>query len=447
MFDLVLKGGRVFSRGKPLNSFIGVNDGKIVEVSGSLLKGSQVIDCSGCIVLPGAIDGHVHFRVPGADYKEDWETGSSAAAAGGVTTVLDMPNTNPALTTLEHLEEKREIVSGQSFVDYGFHFGATKFNRSQIENSRNIASIKIFMGSSTGSLLVDDLEAMRKICISAKRIGRPVTVHAEDEKIIQRNAARAKNEGLDTALFHSDIRPANAEIEAISYALKNQEKSGNDMHFLHVSTKKGMELVRDAKRKGKKISCEATPHHLFLTSKDAGKLGNFGKMNPPLRSKEDKLALWQGIESNIIDSVATDHAPHTVAEKNKPYWDAPAGVPGIETMMPLMLNAVNEGKLALAKMVKLCCERPAGIFGIRGKGAIAKGFDADFAIVNMNKTFKARNGNLFTKCNWSPFNGMQLQGAVVKTIVRGQLVFDSGKIVGEPKGKEVEFSGGTYIDS
>ncbi|MDP2974561.1 MAG: dihydroorotase family protein [Candidatus Diapherotrites archaeon] len=426
--DFVLENALVFIGGKLLPKSVLVKQGKIAAIE-QTAHAPKMIDCKGKILLPGLIDAHVHFRVPGAEHKEDWKTGSSAAVAGGVTTVIDMPNNNPSCTTREALQQKNNIAKADSKCNFAFHFGASNDNMEELQAVQGIASFKVFLGASTGNLLVTDENILRKIFSIAKQRDIIVTVHAEDEEIIKENTAIAKDRGWNHARYHSKIRTVEAEAKAIEKALRLQAEIGNKLHILHVSSAQGLELVKEAKESREGITCETAPHYLFLTEEATEKLGNFAKMNPSLKGKEDVKALWKGVRQGVIDLVATDHAPHTKEEKEKHYWDAPSGIPGIETILPLLLDAVNKEKIELKKVVELCCTKPARLYGFESKGEIKAGNDADLALVDLQKKQTIKNGCLFTKCNWSPFATCRLQGWPVQTIVAGKIAMQNGKVV------------------
>ncbi len=401
-----------------------LENGKIKEIAdlNAKLPSLKRIDCEGKILMPGLIDAHVHFRVPGSEHKEDWNTGSRAAIAGGVTTVIDMPNNNPSCTTIEALAEKNRIAKKNSICNYAFHFGGSNENMEALKTVEGAASFKVFMGSSTGNLLITDESKLSEIFSIAKKRDAIVTIHAEDEDTILENSESAKSIGWKHARYHSKIRSNEAEATAIKHALRIQEKTGNKIHFCHVSTKEGLKLVREAKKQERPITCEATPHHLFLDESATEKLGNYAKMNPSLKSREDVNALWKGIGDGTIDLIATDHAPHTKAEKDKPYWEAPSGVPGIETMLPLLLDAVNREKITLHRVAELCCKNPAKLYSLENRGDIRKGMHADLTLIDLGKVHTIKNGTLQTKCNWSPFATWKLKGAVEKVFVAGRQV-------------------------
>jgi len=401
----------------------------------------------------GAIDSHVHFRDPGQEYKEDFFSGSRAAAAGGVTTVLDMPNNKVPITTVNLLEQKR-ISARKSIVNYGFHFGASPDNEKEIIKAKRIAGIKVYMGSTTGNLLVSKEEDIRKVFSASNFIGKRIIVHAEDEdcmnKYKKKYQDRDKYKTHNTPEIHSKTRPnicaEKAASIAISIARETKNKNGEkaNLHIAHMSTREELELVRKSKssKEDASISCEVTPHHLLLNEKILKKIGNFGKINPPLRNLEDQQALWQGIKDGLIDIIATDHAPHTIQEKKQDYWNAPSGFPGVQTMLPLMLNEVNKGNLNIMQLVELCCENPSILFGIRNKGFIKKGFDADLAIIDMDLKKKIKNEDQFTKVGWTPYNGLEVKGFPIMTIVNGKVVYDiNSGITGEKgNGNEVEYN-------
>ncbi len=396
--SLLIKNCRLLVNGRASAKNILVKKGKISKITGKDPKADKVIDAKNNFVLPGLIDCHVHFREPGLTYKEDFLTGSMAAAKGGITTFLDMPNTIPPTTTISALEEKRKLAK-KSIVNYGFHFGATADNLSDIKKAKGIAAVKLYMDCSTGDLKVDDFEAISGIFEESKT----TIVHAEEEHI-------------------RDI---------IGILIKNKIK--NKIHIAHVSSEKEL---RYAKQNKKQITVEVAPHHLFLNDKDLQSLGAFAEMKPRLKSENDQKALWNGVASGDVDVIATDHAPHLKEEKEQANY--PFGVPGVETMLPLLLDAFNNNKLTLLQITKLCCENPAKIFRIMNKGFLKEGYDADLTIVDLNKKQAVRNEDLLTKCKWSPFDGKILKGWPVMTVVNGNVVYGNGEIF-DVKGKEIDY--------
>jgi len=379
------------------------------------------IDGQGLTCLPALIDTHVHFREPGDEAKEDWGTASQAAISGGVTTVIDMPNNYPSCVTRDNmLAKKQKIDQKLASVDiplrYHLYFGADRNHFDEISKCREeIAGVKVFMGSSTGTLLVDqqaDLEHVFQLAADSDLL---VSVHAEDESIIATNQKiHASNKDPSV---HSLIRHPDAAIAATKRAITLSEKYGTRLCILHMSTAEEVELVRQAKERGVRVFAEATPHHLFLDQSDYKRLGTKGQMNPPLRTTKDQEALWKGIQDGTIDFIGTDHAPHTLDEKHLPYGKAPSGVPSIEQLLPLLLNAYNEGQLTLPQIVKLTRTRAEEVFRLKPH--------SDVVLVDLNQKKAVDDGDLKTKCQWSPYHGRVLKGWPVCTILKGH-VYDIG---------------------
>lgn len=399
--SLLIKNCRILIKEKVYLKNILIKNGKISKITNKEQKVSKVIDAKSNFVLPGLIDCHVHFREPGLTHKEDFLTGSQAAAKGGVTTVLDMPNTLPPTTTIAALEEKRKLAA-KSIVNFGLIFGATNDNSADINKAKNIPAVKLYMDETTGSLKVNDFEAMADI-FKASRI---TIIHGEDLNV----------------------------QNAVNILIKNKIK--NKLHVAHVSSEKELRYAKSNKIKSQ-ISVEVTPHHLFMTEKDLQSLGAFAEMKPRLKTEMDQKALWLGIKNGAVDIIATDHAPHLKEEKEKANY--PFGVPGVETMLPLLLDAFNSNRISLPTVTKLCCENPAKIFKINNKGILKEGYDADLVIVDLDKRQAVRNEDLLTKCKWSPFEGKILKGWPVTTIVNGNIAYDNGEIF-DIKAKEVEYA-------
>ena len=399
MFTLI-KNCRILVKEKVYSKNILIKNGKISKITNKEPKADKIIDAKSNFVLPGLIDCHVHFREPGLTHKEDFLTGSMAAAKGGVTTILDMPNTIPPTTTIDALEQKRRLAA-KSIVNYGLIFGATLDNISDIKKAKNIAAVKLYMDYTTGDLKVDDSEAISDIFKASKL----TIIHAEDENI--KNAA--------------DI------------FIKNKTK--NRIHFAHVSSQKGLTYAKSKAQK--QVTVEVSPHHLFMNENDLQSLGAFAEMKPRLKTEQDQKALWLGIKNGTVDIIASDHAPHLKEEKEQANY--PFGVPGVETTLPLLLDAFNNNKITLHEIIKLCCENPAKIFGIKNKGFLKEGYDADLVIVDLEKRQAVRNEDLLTKCKWSPYEGKILKGWAVTTIVNGNVVYDDGEIF-DVKGKEISYN-------
>lgn len=378
----------------------------------------QTVDAEGKLtLLPAPIDPHVHFRVPGGEHKEDWKTGAEAAIAGGITTVFDMPNNIPSTINKERLEIKKRLIDAQLAeakipLRYHLYLGANKDYIEDIGKVKSlIIGIKIYMGSSTGDLLMDDDKSLERVFQVAALENIIVSVHAEDEKIIQENKIKYKD--IKDPAVHSKIRDRKSAVKATKKAIELAEKYGTQLFVLHVSTKDELDLIRKAKGRELLVFAEVTPQHLFLTEKDYEKLGTFAQMNPPLRTEDDVAALWAGINDGTVDCIGTDHAPHTKEEKGKPYGQAPSGMPGLETMLPLLLNAYNEKKISLDKIVSLTRLNIQDIFNLPPNN--------DVVIVDLEKSQEVRNEKLKTKCGWSPFAGWVLKGWPVYTILKGQV--------------------------
>ncbi|MDH7570348.1 MAG: amidohydrolase family protein, partial [Armatimonadota bacterium] len=315
------------------------------------------VEGEGCLLLPGMIDPHVHLRAPGMEAAEDWESGTRAAARGGVTALFDMPNNLPPITTAARLDEKRALARAGSRVEWGVYLGAAAAQTAEIARAHNVAAVKVYMGSSTGDLLLAEEEALEGVFRAAALAGLPVALHAEDEAIIGARALQLR--GDEDVLVHGWVRPPEAAAVAVRRALALGERTGAALHFCHVSTSAELDLLRAARRAGQKLLVEATPHHLFLDERDLAALGNFGKVNPPLRAPEERDALWRALLDGTVDVIGTDHAPHTVEAKRRPYREAPSGMPGLETALPLLLTAVLEGRLSFDRLTALTSENAA----------------------------------------------------------------------------------------
>ena len=411
-----------------------ISNGKISEIGDlSHVESDYVIDASNQYVLPGIIDPQVHFRDPGLTHKEDLYTGSMAAASGGVTTFFEMPNTNPATTTIKKLNQKYEVANNKSLVNYSFFLGATSDNIDEIKNLKNNCGLKIFMGSSTGDLLVDDDESLDKIFASCNRV---IAVHAEDEDILKESAKLIKGTDFSN---HVKARPVEAALKATTKATKLALKYNKRLHVLHLSTAEEVQFIREHKSTNL-ITCETTPQHLLMNAPDIyNEIGSFAQLNPPIREKYHQEELWKGLLDGTIDCIATDHAPHTLEEKSLPYGQAPSGMPGVETSLTLMLNEVSKGRIKLENIVQLMSENPANIYKMKNKGFIKPGYDADITIVDMNKEKTILNESMKTKCGWTAFNGVKTKGWAQYTIVNGNIVYDDGKLDLDHRGGKIDF--------
>ncbi len=381
---------------------------RIPTYHGQWIEAPQVFSGQRLLALPAVIDCHVHFRTPGQEYKEDWITGAAAALAGGVTTVGDMPNNVPSITTAKLLATKKELITGiltkhNLKIHPYFYFGATNTNFEEIKKvADEIIGIKVFLGSSTGDLLVDDPAAQEKIFALAHELDLPVAVHAEDEALILHNKKEYPHPELRD---HSVIRSPEVAAHGVARAIELCERFGAKIYILHVSTPGELNLIRKAKREGLPVFAEATPHHLFLTTDDYERLGSKAQINPPLRIAADQAALWQAVIDRTIDTVASDHAPHTLTEKYIAYPESPSGMPGVETLLPLLLDTHAQGKLSLERIVELTHTNPQKIFGLPETH--------DWVIVDLDGTWTIDDAALKTKCGWSTFAGKKLQGKIL----------------------------------
>lgn len=416
----LLRGGRVVTEGAVVDRDVLVRDGTIEEVAENVApnRADETIDCDGAVVLPGAVDVHVHFREPGATHKEDWGSGSRSAAAGGVTTVVDQPNTKPATVSGEAWDQKRELAEQKSIVDYGLNAGVTPDWRPDELLSRPVTAYgEVFMADSTGEMGVT-VEFFREAVERLQNERELVTVHAEDASLFQ-------DVDGDDADAWSRHRPPEAEVAAVERAIEIAE---DPLHFAHISHPDSVDLIS-----GTPHTCEATPHHLLLSRDDLPELGTFGTMNPPLRSEEARRGLWRRLQRGDVDAVASDHAPHTREEKQADVLSAPAGVPGVETMLPLLLARVADGELDLDRVVELTMKAPARIYGFERKGGIQEGMDADLVVTDMQPS-TIRADNLHSRAGWTPFAGRE---AVFPRVVyrRGEVVF--GDVFPEAGGRLV----------
>ena len=435
MSDYVIKGGRVVTGDAVFEADVAIEGEKIVAV-GHGLPGKKTIDATGKYVMPGAIDSHVHFRSPGYDYKEDWQTGTGAAARGGVTTVLEMPNTNPPTGTLSALKIKQEIAARQAYVDYGIYGLLDEKNLGELEGlaAAGVSGFKCFMGNTFGDLPAPSDGAMLEGFETLARLGMRCTVHAENASIMARRQAHLEAAGRTDPLAHLAARPEVCAIEAVSRAVIFAEWTGARLHIAHKSSKDALYVLRDAKRRGVDVTVETCPQYLLLSTEDHKKLGNVLRVNPPIREPGHQEPLWQALREGVVDMIATDHAPHTPEEKSRAScWQCDCGFPGVETQMPLMLTEVNKGRMSISDYVRWACVNPARAWGLfPNKGIIQAGADADIVLVDAKREWTVDQSQLFSKSKISPWHGRRVQGGPVLTMVRGHIVMDQGKVVAQP---------------
>ncbi|MEM8986888.1 MAG: dihydroorotase [Pseudomonadota bacterium] len=434
-YDLILQGGVVVNHDGAAQRDIGVKDGRIAEIGVSAsASAGEVIDCTGLHVLPGVIDSQVHFREPGAEYKEDLESGARSAVLGGVTAVFEMPNTKPLTVTADAIEDKLARAKDRMHCDHAFYVGATHGNPkdlAELELLPGVSGVKIFMGASTGDLLVEDDEGVRQVLAHGRR---RVAIHSEDEGILRANKSLAR-EGDWTS--HPDVRSAEAAITCTNRLIALARETGRRIHVLHISTADEVEILAQHKDI---VTAEILPQHLTLTAPECyERLKGFAQMNPPIRDAAHQAGLWRGVQQGVFDVMGSDHAPHSREEKEKPYPASPSGMPGVQTLVPLMLNFVAEGRLTLERFVDLTAHGPQRVFGIAGKGRIAQGYDADFTVVDLNATRDITEDWSASKCGWTPFAGKTVKGWPVGTIIRGRRVMWEDELVGPSLGRPVRF--------
>ncbi|MCA9223126.1 MAG: dihydroorotase [Planctomycetales bacterium] len=391
----------------------------------------EVVEATGLHLIPGVIDDQVHFREPGLTHKEDLRHASRACAKGGVTTFLEMPNTKPNAINQARIDEKLALAAERSLVNYGFYIGATPHNVEDLKAARRTPGIKIFIGSSTGDLLVDEQDALERIFAETTL---PLTAHCEDESTVRANMA--KFAGTNDVADHSRIRDHEAALIATRRAVDLAKRHRHRFHVLHVSTAGEIPVFADH---ADLLTAEACPHHLFFSVDDYPRLGTLIQMNPSIKTREDNAALWQALLDNRIQVIATDHAPHTLAEKQQPYPQSPSGLPAVENSLALLLNQVAQGRCTLEQVVHWMCDAPARVWDIINKGRIAVGYDADLVLVDLRRTQMIRNEEQQTKCGWSPWHGKTLTGWPVRTWVMGHEVFREGRIDETRPGQEAQY--------
>ena len=434
MLDLIIKNGTCYIDKDLKEQDISIKDGKIIKIGKIEDETKKIFDAKGLIILPGCIDTQTHFREPGSTDTEDLHSGSRAAIAGGITSVFEMPNTNPPTSTKVEFQKKLDLAKNRMYCNYAFYFGATADNGNELadlEKLEGCCGIKLFAGSSTGNLLVAEEEDIDTVFKNSSKV---VAVHSEDEAILNTNKKLIKDGDVHS---HPIWRSAECAISSTRRIVRIANKYNKKAHVLHITTKDEIDFL--SQHKGN-ITFEITPQHLTIYAPDCyDKLGTYAQMNPPLRDKSHYDRLWYAVKNNLNDTIGSDHAPHLKENKDKEYPNSPSGMPGVQTLMPVMLNHVNDGKLTLNQLMNLVCENPIKIFGIKNKGFIKESFDADFTIVDMNKTIEIKNENIESKCGWSPFDGYKFKGTPISTIIDGKIKMQEGKILGDPEGKPLVF--------
>lgn len=432
-YDLMLTGGTVHTPGGPVRADVGVRGGRIAAI-GAQGDAGQTIDCTGLDVLPGVIDTQVHFREPGLEHKEDLASGSKAAVRGGVVAVFEMPNTKPNTDSAEAIADKLSRAKGRMWCDHAFYVGATNHNArelAELERLPGTAGVKIFMGASTGDLLVSEDARLAEVLASGHR---RVAIHAEDEA---RMNARAEERITGDPSSHPVWRDDESAMLATRRIVALARAAGRRIHVLHVTTPAELKFLSAHKDIA---TCEVTPQHLTLAGEEAyPRLGTLAQMNPPIRSGAHRDGLWHWLNQGVPDVIGSDHAPHTLEEKGKPYPGSPSGMPGVQTLLPLLLDHAAQGRLTLQRVIELTSAGAQRIFGLSGKGRIATGYDADFTVVDLKKRWTIEERWLGSRAGWSPFTGMTLTGKPVGTIVRGHVAMWEDELGAMPTGAPIRF--------
>lgn len=441
--DLTIENGTIVTSTCLVHAGVAVKAGKVVAVASNanLPDSSTRIDATGLFVLPGIIDVHVHLRDPGYTYKEDFETGTAAAAAGGITCVFDMPNNHPPVRDVAALEEKIDVAEGKAIVDYGLYGLLTDGNLHEVKALAlaGVIGYKCFMGETLGRIGPPSDGEMLDEFAEVASVDLRVSVHAENDSILQHRIAKLRKQGRSDAYAHFESRPHIVEEEAINRAIVYARETKCKLHIAHLSSTQGVDVVRRAKQRGQQVTAETEPHYLLLDDKDYEKIGSFMKVNPSIKTKVDRSSLWDAINDGTIDMIASDHAPQALEEKTKPMiFDCLSGFPGLETSVPLMLTCVKKGLVSLTRYVQLTSENPAKAWKVYPqKGCITVGSDADLTIVDLNMKGRVEPTRFLSRSKWSPFEHFEFEGAPVYTIVRGNVVMDQGNVDTKVKGKMV----------
>lgn len=441
MASLIIKNATIVNEGKQEIKDVYVKDGRIDKIGASLQAPGHVreINAEGLHLLPGAIDDQVHFREPGLTHKATIGTEAMAAVAGGVTSFMEMPNTNPPALSQKALEDKYDIAAHTSVANYSFFMGVANDNADEVlrtnDKKRDVCGVKIFMGSSTGNMLVDNYVTLNKLFSESELL---IATHCEDERVIKAN--KEKYPDADDVSFHPLIRDVEACFESSFSAVQLAKQHNTRLHILHISTAKELQLFTNMfPLADKRITSEVCVHHLHFTADDYAQYGNLIKCNPAIKAAENKAALWEALLDDRLDIIATDHAPHTWEEKQLPYAQAPSGVPLVQHSLLLMLQYAKEGKISIEKVVEKMCHAPATCFQLAERGYIREGYWADMVLVDMNDTTTVQKNNILYKCGWSPFEGHTFPAAVKYTMVNGQVVYEDGKVNETVRGQRLSF--------
>jgi dihydroorotase len=439
--DLILSNTKTYLDKEVVACSLAIDNGKIFKIGkeASMPKAEAKIDLKNLLVLPGLIDAHVHLRGQGKTYKEDFYSGTAAAAAGGITTVLDMPNNKPVTMSAETLRNRMEDAENKILVNVGFF---SEFPRNMTEIAKIVeegaVAFKLFMAEQVGGLNIDDDYALLEAFKILSQIKVLVAVHAEDKTMLEKAKDEFRRANRNDVEAFLNAHSENVEVKAIKRLLNIVKQTNVHVHFCHVSTENGLKAIIDEKKSGMTITCEATPHHLLLSDDDLRRIGTLSLTMPPVREKHHSVALWDGIKKGWIDILASDHAPHILQEKKaKAVWDVKVGIPNLETTLPLLLTEVKRGRLSMGDMVRLMAEKPAEIFKLKGRGCLKEGNNADLTVVDLKKKYKIDASKFYSKAKYSPFDQWLVEGKPVKTFVNGQLIMDEGEITAKPGSGEI----------
>ncbi len=434
--DIVLHNAKIYTRGRIVEAGLAIDDGRILKIAKktNLPSASTRMNLKEHITLPGLIDPHVHLRDQQLAYKEDFFSGTAAAAAGGVTLTLDMPNNKPVTMDSTSLRERIKIAERRAVVNVAFYSAfPQKLEEVPSIVKEGAIAFKLYMSERIGGLDIDDDKLLLQAFISVAKMGIPIAVHAEDKKILENRRREMEKTGRKDLEAYVKTRPPEAEARAIRRIVQLAKKCGAQVHFCHISSAAGLSAFLTARKNGLPATCEVTPHHLLLSLENLKRYRTFALTNPPLRAKKDVIALWRALNQGLIDALASDHAPHTIEEKNvESIWDAKPGIAGLETTLPLLLTQVSEGHLTITDLVRLTSEKPAEMFSLRNRGCLEEGNWADIVVVDINRKYKIDASNFHSKAKYSPFDRWSVKGKPVKTFANGQLVMDEGEIVAKP---------------
>jgi len=439
--DLILSNAKIYTPKGVVEAGLAIDNGRIVKIAKetNLPQASEKLDMKGKMVLPGLIDPHVHLRDQQLAYKEDFFTGTSSAAAGGVTLVIDMPNNKPVTMSVSSLRERMKLAENRVVVNIAFH-SAFPENLEEVQGivEQGAVAFKLYLSQEVGGLNIDDDDALLWAFSKVQDMKVPVSVHPEDRETIETVKKKMQQAGRKDIEAYLKTHSVEAELKAIRRITQLAKKTSLQIHFCHLSSAKGLRAVLTAKKMGLPITCEATPHHLLLSSEHLKRCKTVALTDPPLRTERDVETLWNALRQRLIDTVASDHAPHTIEEKEaESVWEVSPGIPGLETTLPLLLTQVNGGRLTLPTLIEVTSKRPAEIFHLRDRGSLAEGCYADLVVVDMKREYRIDSSQFHSKAKYSPFDGWRVKGKPMKTFVKGRLVMDDGEIVAKPGAGEI----------